>query len=149
MGSAFACAPAPAARSSVRVAARVAPSSRPSFTTYGVTVLSKPNRVVRAEDFRATMRKGRRVATEHAIFYLTARAGSEPARFGFVISKAVGGSVDRNRLRRRLRAIAHSEVSAGFTGRDIVVRVLPGSASLSWTTLQQEMVDGIRKGTGQ
>ena len=112
-------------------------------------MLSKPNRVVRAEDFRATMRKGRRVTTEHAIIYLTARAGSEPARFGFVVSRAVGGSVDRNRLRRRLRAIALSQVRAGFTGRDVVVRALSGSAALSWTSLQQEMVDGIWKGTGQ
>ena len=112
-------------------------------------MLSKPNRVVRAEDFRATIRTGRRVTTHHAIIYRTDRAGPEPARFGFVLSKAVGGSVDRNRLRRRLRAMAFDEVRAGFMGRDVVVRALPGSAALSWTTLQQEMVDGIRKGTGQ
>ncbi|MEO5927666.1 MAG: ribonuclease P protein component [Patescibacteria group bacterium] len=108
-------------------------------------MLSKPNRVVRAEDFRATMRRGNRLSTEHAVIYLAPRP-SQPARFGFVVAKTVGGSVTRNLLRRRFRAIGHELVGRGFTATDVVVRALPGSDKLSWTSLQQEISTAIQKG---
>ena len=110
-------------------------------------MLAQPNRVVRAEDFRATMRRGKRVTTDHAIVYFAQRAGSEPARFGFVVAKTVGGSVTRNLMRRRLRSIGHELVSNGFTATDVVVRALPGSEKLSWSSLHQEIISGIQKGT--
>lgn len=112
-------------------------------------MLAKPNRVVRADDFRMTMRRGRRVNAECAVVYLADRPAPGPARFGFVISKAVGGSVVRNRLRRRLRAIGSELVDGGFTGSDIVVRALPGCASLDWTTLHHEISVAIEKGTSR
>lgn len=112
-------------------------------------MLAKPNRVVRADDFRATMRRGRRVSTEHSVLYFADRPEVEPARFGFVISKAVGGSVVRNRLRRRLRAIGVELVDGGLGSTDIVVRALPGSASLDWTTLHHEITVAIQKGTSR
>ena len=110
-------------------------------------MLAKPNRVVRAEDFRATMRRGKRVSTDHAIVYFAQRAGSEPARFGFVVAKTVGGSVTRNLMRRRLRAIGSELVVGGYTGTDVVVRALPGSEKLSWATLHGEITAAIEKGT--
>ena len=109
-------------------------------------MLAQPNRVVRAEDFRATMRRGKRVTTDHAIVYFAQRAGSEPARFGFVVAKTVGGSVTRNLMRRRLRSIGHELVAGGFTGTDVVVRPLPGSEKLSWSSLHQEIISGIQRG---
>ncbi len=110
-------------------------------------MLAKPNRVVRAEDFRATMRRGKRVSSDHAIVYFAQRAGSEPARFGFVVAKTVGNSVTRNLMRRRLRAIGAELVATGCTATDIVVRALPGSEKLSWATLHGEITHSIEKGT--
>ena len=109
-------------------------------------MLSKPNRVVRAEDFRATMRRGRRLSTEHAILYFAPRASNQPARFGFVVAKSVGGAVTRNLMRRRLRAVGHELIGRGYTATDVVVRALPGSEKLSWTSLHQEITTGIEKG---
>lgn len=112
-------------------------------------MLAKPNRVVRGDDFRMTMRRGRRVSATHAVVHLADRSEGEPARFGFVISKAVGGSVTRNRLRRRLRAISSELVGTGFTGTDVVVRALPGSGTLDWVTLHHEISAAIEKGTSR
>jgi ribonuclease P protein component len=95
------------------------------------------------------MRRGKRVSTDHAIVYFAQRAGSEPARFGFVVAKTVGGSVVRNLMRRRLRAIGAELVASGYSGTDIVVRALPGSEKLSWSSLHQEIISGIQKGTKQ
>ena len=109
-------------------------------------MLSKPNRVVRAEDFRATMRRGRRLSTPHAVLYFAQRSAGEPARFGFVVAKTVGGAVTRNLMRRRLRAIGHELVERGYQSTDVVVRALPGSEKLSWATLHEEISTGIERG---
>lgn len=109
-------------------------------------MLAKSNRVVDAHDFRATMRTGRRVTTDHAVVYIARRAEAEPSRFGFVVSKAVGVAVVRNRLRRRLRAIAREQLEAGSAAADVVVRALPGSGELTWASLHDEISEAMRKG---
>lgn len=86
------------------------------------------------------------MTTEYAIVYLSQRAGAEPARFGFVVAKTVGGAVQRNQLRRRLRAIGRELVDAGYCGADIVVRALPGSASLAWGELRDEIAAAVERG---
>ena len=95
------------------------------------------------------MRRGRRVTAPHAIVYLADRTSAAPTRFGFVVSKAVGGSVTRNLLRRRLRTIGRELVDTGIAGTDIVVRALPGSGQLDWSTLHHEIVTAITKGTSR
>jgi ribonuclease P protein component len=110
-------------------------------------VLATSNRVIRAEDFRAVMRGGKRVGAQGSLVYFRERGSTEPARFGFVIPRAVGGAVVRNRLRRRLRAIGYDLVASGFAGTDVVVRALPASAQLDWQTLNVEVRAAIQKGT--
>ena len=56
-----------------------------------------------------------------------ARAGLPP-RVGFVVSKAVGGSVVRNRTKRRLRALVAQRLSSIPDGVDLVVRANPPAA---------------------
>ncbi len=102
-------------------------------------MLARANRVARAEDFRQVVRRGRRSTTPNAVYYRLARDPQSPARFGFIISRAVGPAVVRNRLRRRLRAIGRELVDAGGRGSDVVVRALPGSADRGFAELVSEM----------
>jgi len=60
-------------------------------------------------------------------------------RFGVIVTKAVGNAVDRNKVRRRLRALGRQRVDAGGRGEDVVIRVLPGSPQLSWDSLSADM----------
>jgi ribonuclease P protein component len=92
------------------------------------------------------VRTGRRVSTAHTVLYLRGREESEATRFGFIISKAVGNSVTRNLVRRRLRSVGHELLASQPHGTDIVVRALPGSDQVSWSTLQGEIVSGLNKG---
>jgi ribonuclease P protein component len=104
-------------------------------------VLPKGNRVVKADDFRAIVRRGRRSTSDIAVYYRLQRAEADPARFGFIVSKAVGGAVERNLLRRRMRAVGREMVDAGAAGMDVVVRALPGSAQRGWASLSADMHD--------
>jgi len=73
-------------------------------------------------------RSGSRLIVVHANS-TDARAG-QPPRVGFVVSKAVGNAVVRNRVKRVLRALMSTRVPQLPDGIDIVVRAnadLPGS----------------------
>lgn len=73
----------------------------------------------------------------------TAPTHAGPARSGFVVSKAVGGAVTRNLVKRRLRAILH-ETSLP-TGTDLVLRAHPSSAEATYTDLSAEFTRLLRK----
>ncbi|WP_370454746.1 ribonuclease P protein component [Schumannella sp. 10F1B-5-1] len=85
------------------------------------------------------MRRGRRTTTPIAVYHRIELGADHPARFGFIISRAIGTAVHRNRLRRRFRAIGRELVDEGARGGDIVVRALPGAAEQDWATLRDDM----------
>jgi len=95
--------------------------------------------VVTPSDFRAIVRRGRRTATPSTVIYRVESDPTDPARFGFIVAKTVGNAVERNLVRRRMRAVARSIVDAGGTGSDVVVRALPGAAQRDWVSLSAEM----------
>lgn len=111
-------------------------------------MLKRANRVVTGDDFRAAVRRGRRIGTPHALLYVSRTAATSPTRIGFIVSKAVGNAVTRNLVTRRLRSIGHDVVVARPTGTDLVIRALPGSPGVSWTTLQNEILDGLERSAG-
>lgn len=109
-------------------------------------MLARANRVTRPGDFRAAVRRGRRIGTANAVLHVLDRGGPEPTRFGFIVTKAVGGAVTRNLVRRRLRAVGHDLLPALAPGRDVVIRALPGCDRADWATLHSEIADGLRRG---
>jgi len=66
---------------------------------------------------------------------------AEPPRVGFVVNKAVGNAVLRNRVHRRLRAVLTARLPDPPAGSLAVVRALPSSASASYEELAAD-VDG-------
>ena len=59
---------------------------------------------------------------------LTDLGGGARPRVGLVVSKAVGGAVQRNRVKRRLRHLLAAHVASMPQGLTLVVRALPASA---------------------
>ena len=111
-------------------------------------MLARVNRLVRAEDYKNVVRRGRRAVGKNTVVYLFRNDESSIVRFGFITARSVGGAVVRNRVRRRLKAICAEQLPNVMEGADIVIRALPGSSTASWVTLQSEVVRGISKGSG-
>jgi ribonuclease P protein component len=114
-------------------------------------VLARANRIVRADDYRNTVRRGRKSATAHCVVYVRRRPeGSDPAdpapRFGFIVAKTVGNAVVRNTVRRRLKAVAHDRLPFLPPRTDVVIRALPGSIGVPWSTLLEEITGVVDKG---
>jgi len=63
-----------------------------------------------------------------------ARAG-QPPRVGFVVSKAVGGAVVRNRTKLRLLSLVADRLPGIPTGLDLVVRANPPAAEATYREL--------------
>ena len=95
--------------------------------------------MVKPSDFRAIVRRGRRASSASTLVYRIEREPDHAARFGFIVAKTVGNAVERNLVRRRMRAVCRAIVDAGGSGSDVVVRALPGSAQRDWTSLSAEM----------
>jgi len=89
----------------------------------------------RPEDFRRVLRTGRRaggsVVAGHLL--LVGSDGpvrsSEPAKVGFIVSRAVGSAVVRNRVKRRLRELMRRRVASLPGGCLLVLRAYPAAAS--------------------
>ncbi|MGH9495223.1 MAG: ribonuclease P protein component [Candidatus Sulfotelmatobacter sp.] len=64
-------------------------------------------RLLRHADFERVYKQGRRhFSTSLTVFYLLRQPGTNSVqglRIGFTVSRALGGAVQRNRMRRRLR----------------------------------------------
>jgi ribonuclease P protein component len=58
-----------------------------------------------------------------------------PPRVGFVVSKAVGNAVVRNRTKRRLRASVATRLNGIPKGLDVVVRANPAAGAATWDEL--------------
>lgn len=86
----------------------------------------KSQRLLRHADFERVYKQGRRHFAAHMTVFYLARAveaadGNVGSRVGFTVSKALGGAVQRNRIKRRLReAVRLHGVPAGIDA-DVVI----------------------------
>jgi ribonuclease P protein component len=75
---------------------------------------------------------------------LLTRTGS-PVRVGFVVSKAVGNSVVRHRVSRRLRHVVARRLGTLAAGSSLVVRALPAAAQASSAELEIDFDAAVRR----
>lgn len=71
--------------------------------------------------------------------YVNRAVTDGPARFGFIVSRQVGGAVVRNTIRRRLKALCFESLETVAAGDDIVIRALPSAASASFADLRRDV----------
>ncbi|WOP19595.1 ribonuclease P protein component [Raineyella sp. LH-20] len=91
-------------------------------------MLSSGARMRSSDEFRLTVRRGVRAARPSVVVH--ARLGdSPPAQVGFVVSKAVGNAVTRNRTKRRLRHLVAARLTGLPETARVVVRALPAAAT--------------------
>ncbi|WP_092550296.1 ribonuclease P protein component [Actinoplanes derwentensis] len=108
-------------------------------------MLAAAQRLRRSADFAAAIRGGRRAGRGTLVVHLLIDepACASTARAGFVVSKAVGNAVVRNKVRRRLRHLVRPLLSDLPAGASLVVRALPPSAEASYATLTTDLESAL------
>jgi ribonuclease P protein component len=98
-------------------------------------VLPAANRLRRKRDFKLAYNKGRSFV--HPMLVLYVRPTREGAcRIGFSISKKLGGAVERNRIKRRLREVMRTYVAQPAKLRPACDVVLVGRGRLKDATFE-------------
>ncbi len=100
--------------------------------------LPKTSRILRHADFERVYKQGKRhFAANMTVFYLE-RSNDLSARIGFTVGRALGGAVQRNRMRRRLREAVrvHGLPEAPV---DIVVNPKKSLLTADFTAVQEQV----------
>jgi ribonuclease P protein component len=92
-------------------------------------------------EFTLTVRSGGRAGRPRLVGHLLLRqdARDEPARVGFVVSRAVGPAVTRNRVKRRLRELMRGYLHLLPGGSLLVVRANAAAAHASQPDLAADL----------
>lgn len=114
----------------------------------GLTVLTAGDRLSDPEGFRAASRRGRRAGSRSVVTHLlspedTQVVGAPPGhpkvQVGFVVSKAVGTAVVRNRVKRRLRHAMRERIDGLPVGSLLVVRAQAAAAGSTYPELVADL----------
>ncbi|WP_062346976.1 MULTISPECIES: ribonuclease P protein component [Herbidospora] len=92
-------------------------------------MLPPASRMRKGEEFAEAIRRGRRAGRPSLVVHFTAVEADETPIVGFVVSKAVGDAVTRNRVKRRLRHLMRARLHLLPRGSLLVVRANPPAAS--------------------
>jgi ribonuclease P protein component len=123
--------------SDARSSEGVAPSGKP-------IKFPRSARLLRHADFERVYKQGRRhFSASMTVFYRQrledAGAAVQGVRIGFTVSKALGGAVQRNRMRRRLReAVRQCRPIAGIAA-DVVINPKKALLTVDFAVLVNEV----------
>jgi ribonuclease P protein component len=117
---------------------------RPSRGAFG-----SDRRVRKHDEFVRAQRLGRRVSTAHFMLLVAPQEAVPPraARLGLVVSRKVGGAVERNRVKRLCRECFRQYPSLLPNGVDLIVIAREGAHELGLTDVRAEWrsVEGLLK----
>ena len=102
------------------------------------------------EDFRHTIRRGAKgvqpTLVAHVLLRSSVPGTGGQTSVGFVVSKAIGSAVTRNRVKRQLRHLMRDRLDRVPVGAHVVVRALPASASVGHATLAEHLDVALARG---
>lgn len=104
--------------------------------------MSNPLSLRPRRDFERVFASGRRRRTSSGTFFTLIREDQGPARLGVAVPATVGGSVVRNRVKRRLRAAVRA--NAPGPGVDLVVRAHRGAVAVDFQNLEEDVRMALR-----
>jgi ribonuclease P protein component len=128
-----------------RVVAAVAPNKDINLSEPGQPGRFPPSaRLLRHADFERVYKQGRRHFAAHmTVFYLSRPEGAG-FRVGFTVGRVLGGAVDRNRMKRRLREAVRFRYPASAAAIDVVINPKKSLLRVEFPDLLDEVGQAFR-----
>ncbi len=105
----------------------------------------RTRKLLRHADFQRVYQQGRRHFAAHmTVFYLECN-GESGLRVGLTVGRVLGGAVERNRIKRRLREAVRASLKN--LGRDVDVVINPKKSALTaeFAVLREEVAQAFEK----
>ncbi len=100
-------------------------------------------RLLRHSDFERVYKKGRRHFAPHmTVFYLLRERG-DGWRVGFTVGRVLGGAVERNRIKRRLREAVRLQWPGVCIPADVVVNPKKSVLKIEFAELENEVASAF------
>jgi ribonuclease P protein component len=104
----------------------------------------KKRRLLRHADFERVYKQGRRHFAAHmTVFYLRRKnndgEGPEGLRVGFTVGRVLGGSVQRNRMKRRLREAVRLSGFPPEVSADVVINPKPSLLGADFSEVRDQV----------
>jgi ribonuclease P protein component len=106
-------------------------------------MLPRPLRLRSNQDFQRVYRAGRSWAHPLAALHVLAQPSGQ--RIGISVSKKVGGAVQRNRVRRRIREMVRAQAPGWRDGFDAVVVARAAAAEAEFAGLSAALEELARR----
>ncbi|MCS4490455.1 ribonuclease P protein component [Corynebacterium sp. ES2794-CONJ1] len=123
-------------------------------------MLPQQHKITSSEQFRHTIRKGKRAGGRTVLVYYHQPSISDiddadtratsllslacPVA-GLIVSKAVGNAVTRHAVSRKLRHILRPIMPTLPRGSAVVIRALPASATADYHSLERDIIKALSK----
>jgi len=108
----------------------------------------KSSRLLRHADFQRVYQTGRRQFTGNMTVFFLRRASDDSSgsslRVGLTVGKVLGGAVDRNRIKRRMRAAVRTSWPAPQAPVDVVFNPRKSVLDLPFADVAQEVARGLQ-----
>ena len=98
----------------------------------------------RNHDFKRLYNKGKSAASQCVVVYCR-RNGKSESRLGITVSTKLGGAVQRNRIRRRLKEIYRLNEKRLSPGYDVVIVARIRSRYVGFSELEASVLALLRK----
>lgn len=117
----------------------------------------KSARLLKHADFERVYRTGQRHSCGSLTFFFVRVAASDASakrvgvRVGLTVGRALGGAVERNRIKRRVRAAVRKHLLQLSSPVDIVINPKKSAAKVGFAQLENEIQQGfaaIKRGEG-
>lgn len=115
---------------------------------YPATGFPRMSRLLQHAAFERVYKEGRRIYSGNLTVFFRPRPAADVgtgARVGFTVSRAMGGSVRRNRIRRRLRAAVRLHLAGLRAPVDVVINPKRTTAEADFSVLAAEVARAFQQ----
>ena len=100
-------------------------------------------RLLRHADFERVYKQGRRHFAAHMTVFYLRRDEGEGLRVGFTVGRVLGGAVQRNRMKRRLREAVRLHRPAEMIAVDVVINPKKSLLTVDFAEIESELIRAL------